>query len=237
MPQYIYIIAGFVIIYALIFILYKNRTRKMQDTFNNLDLLNEARNAKTYQLNYLDGPYSFIKEQLQSAPITAFTVAKAQHTTGDEAKDVAKNLLKGAATLGTVRFRTVHTPKYLVLSGDSLHLLDTDKEGAVSAHLVFDRQRLLNSSLTEVEKPGAAVRYQKFGRYPLRAYKLSLNTDEKPIILDLYSAFMNVGEQNTATAAYKVQDMVPQFVVGADFLNKLGDLYPNLRVTTDLPKA
>ncbi|ANH83228.1 hypothetical protein A8C56_21615 [Niabella ginsenosidivorans] len=237
MPQYIYIIAGFIIIYAVIFILYKNRTRKMQDTFNNLDLLGEARNARTYQLNYLDGAYAFIKDQMKSGPIDAFTVARAPHTAGDEAKDVVKNLLKGAATLGTVRFRTVHTPKYLVLSGDNLHLLDTDKEGAISAHLIFDRQRLLNSSLTEVEKPGAVVRYQKFGRYPLRAYKLSLSTDERPIVLDLYNAFMNVGEQNTATVAYKVQDMVAQFVVGSDFLNKLGDRYPNLKVPTDLPKV
>lgn len=40
-----------------------------------------------------------------------------------------KNKLKGMATLGTVRFRSVHTPKYLVLSGDTLHLFDTDTDG------------------------------------------------------------------------------------------------------------
>lgn len=238
MSTYIYIIAVFVLIYVVIFFLYKNRMRKMNDTFANLDLQSEARNAKTYQLNYLDGSYDFIKAQMGANPIDAFTAARSEHTATDQAKDIGKNLLKGAATLGTVRFRTVHTPKYLVLSGDSLHLIDTDKDGDVSDHLVFDRQRLSNSLIQETTKQtGNKWTQQTFGNYPLRSYKLSLSTDAKPIILDLNSALMDVGTQNQASVALKVEDVVAQFVVGGDFLNKLGEKYPNLKVTTDLPKA
>ncbi|AHF16144.1 hypothetical protein [Niabella soli] len=236
MPIYVYILSGFIIIYALVFLLYKNRMRKTADTFNNLDLNSEARNAATYQMDYLEGGYAFIKEQLKTTPVDAFTSARAQHTPTDEAKDMAKNLVKGAATMGTVRFRTVHTPKYLVLSGDSLHLLDTDKNGDISAHLIFDRQRLTNSTLQETTKPGgSSFMQQKFGNYSLRTYKLSLNTDDQPIVLDLYSSFLNIGPQNQGSVALRVQDMVPQFVVGGNFLNKLGNKYPNLKVTTDLP--
>ncbi|MBO9620043.1 MAG: hypothetical protein J7539_13525 [Niabella sp.] len=236
MPIYVYIISGFIIIYALVFLLYKNRMRKTADAFNNLDLNNEARNAVTYQMDYLDGAYAFIKEQLKTAPIDAFTSARAQHTAADETKDLAKNLVKGIATMGTVRFRTVRTAKYLVLSGDTLHLLDTNKSGNIAAHLIFDRQHLQSSSLQETTKQGgSSFTQQHFGNYRLRTYKLSLYADDQPIVLDLYSSFLTIGPQNQGTVALRVQDMVPQFVVGGNFLNKLGNKYPNLKVTTDLP--
>ena len=60
-----------------------------------------------------------------------------QYGVGSALKDGVKDKLKGMATLGTVRFNTVQTPKYLVLSGNSLHLFDTDTEGEIDRHL-FD---------------------------------------------------------------------------------------------------
>ena len=57
-------------------------------------------------------------------------------------KDGVKDKLKGMATLGAVRFTTVQTPKYLVLSGKNLHLFDTDTDGEIDRHFIFDAARL-----------------------------------------------------------------------------------------------
>lgn len=69
-------------------------------------------------------------------------------------KDGMKDKLKGMATLGTVRFNTVQTPKYLVLSGDNLHLFDTDTDGEIDNHFVFNQARLENSRLIAIPMEG-----------------------------------------------------------------------------------
>ena len=87
------------------------------------------------------------------------------------------------ATLGTVRFNTVQTPKYLVLSGNSLHLFDTDTEGEIDRHLVFNQSRLENSRLTEIPMEGQVKAQAQARGNNVKAYKLSLQTDDKPIEL------------------------------------------------------
>ena len=83
-----------------------------------------------------------------------------------------KDKLKGMATLGTVRFNTVQTPKYLVLSGDNLHLFDTDTDGEIDNHFVFNQARLENSRLIAIPMEGQ-VQAQAQARGNVKAYKLS----------------------------------------------------------------
>ena len=56
---------------------------------------------------------------MKQEKIDAFNYASTEYGVGSALKDGVKDKLKGMATLGTVRFNTVQTPKYLVLSGNS----------------------------------------------------------------------------------------------------------------------
>lgn len=98
-----------------------------------------------------------------------------------------KDKLKGMATLGTVRFNTVQTPKYLVLSGDNLHLFDTDTDGEIDNHFVFNQARLENSRLIAIPMEGQVQAQAQARGNNVKAYKLSLQTDEKPVELIIYS--------------------------------------------------
>ncbi|MFR4936143.1 MAG: hypothetical protein ACLUDY_10750 [Bacteroides xylanisolvens] len=82
---------------------------------------------------------AFPPRRNEAEKIDAFNYASTEYGVGSALKDGVKDKLKGMATLGTVRFNTVQTPKYLVLSENSLHLFDTDTEGEIDRHLVFNR--------------------------------------------------------------------------------------------------
>ena len=62
----------------------------------------------------------------------------------------------------------------------------------------------------------------------VKAYKLSLQTDEKPVELIIYSCliFTNIPEIPTDS-----QETIQDIIIGNDFLKQLGDKYPNLKVS------
>ena len=133
-----------------------------------------------------------------------------------------------AQVVNNTDFNTVQTPKYLVLSGNSLHLFDTDTEGEIDRHLVFNQSRLENSRLTEIPMEGQVKAQAQARGNNVKAYKLSLQTDDKPIELIIYSCliFTNIPEIPTDP-----QETVQAIVIGNDFLKQLGDRYPNLKVS------
>ena len=63
-------------------------------------------------------------------------------------------------------------------------------------------------------------------KYP--AYKISLQTDDKPVLLIIYSCliFTNIAEIPT-----NPQKTIEAIIIANDFLKQLGDLYPNLKVS------
>ena len=184
----------------------------------------------------LDTDYSFVRKQLKDIPVDAFTIANLVYTATDQAKDVAKSALKSFATLGTVRFNTVQTPKFLALSGEELHLLDTDISGDISKHLIFDKGRLHNAVMAELPFSKTETMQAKFfGTIP-RRYKFTLETENKNIDLMLFDTLANTfadAKRNpfsTATEAH-----VKRFVVGNYFLKKLGEKIPSLKTPTAFP--
>ena len=142
--------------------------------------------------------------------------------------DIVKDKLKGMATLGAVRFTTVQTPKYLVLSGKNLHLFDTDTDGEIDRHFIFDAARLENSRLTKLPLTGSVQAQAQARGNNIKAYKLSLQTDDKPVELIIYSCliFTNIAEIPT-----NPQETIEAIIIANDFLKQLGDLYPNLKVS------
>ena len=202
----------------------KNKNSKQAQVVNNTDFKAEFANAEQYKKLCLNSDLSFLKEAMGEEKIDAFNYASNEYGVASALKDGMKDKLKGMATLGTVRFNTVQTPKYLVLSGDNLHLFDTDTDGEIDNHFVFNQARLENSRLIAIPMEGQVQAQAQARGNNVKAYKLSLQTDEKPVELTIYSCliFTNIPEIPT-----DLQETIQDIIIGNDFLKQLGDKYPN----------
>lgn len=230
-----FVIIFMVIAYVGIFFWWQIKKKKSKEAFDKLDMKKESSQAATYLNDLINNQYPQVKKQMKDVPIEAMTVARLEYTAGSQAKDIAKNTLKGLATLGTVRFQTVQTTKYLVLSGSDLHLLDTDTEGSITNHLVYNRQRLLNASIEEMPATSNRLSQTKYGDYLLKSYKLVLPGDDNKVNLLFYNGIVDVTNTAAVIALSNNADkQVKQFVAGNDFLEKLGEKNPNIKVKTYL---
>lgn len=222
-------------VFALSYILsryQKNKNAKFSQKFKNVNFREEFNNAERYKAQYLDDDLFIVKKQMEGKAIDAYTFANLPLSKKSMFKDGAKDVLKGAATLGMVSFQTIITPKYLVLSKENLHLLDTDKNGAISGDWVFNKERLLQSSLEEISLEGPQKDYAHKMGENVRGYKLTLATDKDPIVLVLFSALIC-----TAPNFYHVNSFeksITEIVIANDFLKNIGDLYPNLKVSVPI---
>lgn len=229
MSFYLILFIAFIALYTGYSMFYvKRKNSRQTQKVNNTDFKTEFVNAERYKNNFLTSEVPFLKEAMGQEKIDSFNYASPEYNTTDVVKDAVKNKLKGMATLGSVRFNTVHTAKYLVLSGENLHLFDTDTDGEIDQHFVFNRSRLENSKLIEFPLEGQIKTQAQSRGNNVRAYKLSLQTDSKPVELIIYSCliFTNIPEIPT-----NPQETIQAIVIANDFLKKLGDLYPNLKVS------
>ena len=142
MSIYTFVPVIFIVLYLGYWFYMKNKNSQQAQVVNNTDFKAEFANAERYKNSVLTSELPFLQEEMKQEKIDAFNYASTEYGVGSALKDGVKDKLKGMATLGTVRFNTVQTPKYLVLSGNSLHLFDTDTEGEIDRHLVFNQSRL-----------------------------------------------------------------------------------------------
>ena len=205
----------------------KNKNTQQTQLVDNADFKVEFANAAEYKKQFLTNELPFLKKEMAQNPIDAFNYANTEYNTAAALKDGVKDKLKEMATLGTVRFTTVTTPKYLVLSGENLHLFDTDAEGEIDRHFVFEPAQLKSSKLVVYPLEGQ-IKTQALARgKDIKAYKLSLQTDEKMVELILYSCliFTDIPE-----IPVNAKTTIQAIVIANDFLKQLGDRYPNLKV-------
>lgn len=228
----IFIIVGMIAIYGGIFYFMQVKKKKQKEMFLNTDFNAEMRNADSYKSNFLNGELAFITKQMEGKTIDAFNYANIDYSTKSSIKDGIKDGLKGMATLGTVKFHTVQTPKYLILSGADLHLLDTDTEGEISNHLVFDAARLQASTITEMPLEGMIKAFASQKGDNVKAYKIALATDGGAIELIMFSALLFTYANSGASAfSLDAQKNVQEIIIANDFLKKLGERYANLKVS------
>lgn len=211
------------------YMFYMRRKNSQQaETVNNTDFKKEFANAEQYKKSFLASELPYLQEAMEQNKIDAFNYANSEYGTADAIKDGMKNKLKEMATLGAVKFDTVQTPKYLVLSEGNLHLFDTDTDGEIDQHLVFNQARLENSKLTELPLEGQIKAQAQARGNNVKAYRLSLQTDGKPIELLLYSCLIFTNIPEVPSNPHKT---VQAIVIANDFLKQLGDKYPNLKVS------
>lgn len=228
----IFIIVFMIVTYGGIFYFMQLKKKKQKEMFQNTDFNAEMRNVLTYKNKFLNSELSFLPKQMEGKPIDAFNYANINYSTKDSIKDGIKDSLKGMATLGTVRFHTVQTPKYFILSGADLHLLDTDTDGEISNHLVFDATRLQASSISEVPLEGVIKAFAKQKGDNVKAYRISLATDGNPIELIMFSTLLfTYANTNASAFSLNIQKNIEEIIIANDFLKKLGERYPNLKVS------
>ena len=205
MSIYTFIPVIFIVLYLGYWFYMKNKNSKQAQVVNNTDFKAEFANAEQYKKLCLNSDLSFLKEAMGEEKIDAFNYASNEY---------------GVAS--------VQTPKYLVLSGDNLHLFDTDTDGEIDNHFVFNQARLENSRLIAIPMEGQVQAQAQARGNNVKAYKLSLQTDEKPVELIIYSCliFTNIPEIPTDP-----QETIQDIIIGNDFLKQLGDKYPNLKVS------
>lgn len=227
---FIFILTGIIIYNIVIFQFSKNKTNKTKNRLKQVDFSQELNNAEKYKEEYLNDNLPFIKEQMDGKPIDSFHFANRESNKTTMVKNLAKNGLKTLATLGMVRFHSVETLKYLVLSEGKLHLLDTDIDGNIDTDLVFNTERLAQSSIEEIELHGTLKALGSQRGDNIKGYRLTLATSHKPIELILFSALISTTSNITYTNDH--QTFIKEIVIGNDFLQKLGELSQNLKVTT-----
>ncbi|MDR2281701.1 MAG: hypothetical protein LBE37_00750 [Sphingobacterium sp.] len=233
--QVILIIAFTILVYGGIMYFTYAKKRKLKEAMQNTDFKAELQKATTYRDNFLGGEYSYLQKQMGNLPIDAFNFANLDYGNKSAIKDGLKDSLRSAATLGTVRYQTVQTPKYLILSGDDLHLLDTDTEGDISNHFVFDKDRLAQATLVEIPQKGTMQAFAKQKGDNVKAYRISLPTDGNPIELVLFSALVfTYATTSTAMLSMNTQKLIQENVIANDFLQQIGQKYPNLKVAVPL---
>lgn len=205
----------------------RNNQSKQTKAVDNADFKAEFAKAEKYKAEALTEEYPFLIKDMEQDKIDAFTFANNKQTMTGALKEGLKDRLKGMATLGTVRFTTINTAKYLVLSNDSLHLFDTNTDGKIDTHMVFGPEKLEKSSLTEIEPEGMERAAASYRGKNVKVYSLKLQTDDKQIELTIYSCLIFTNAQDIPSDSHKA---IEDIVIANDFLKRLGDKYPNMRV-------
>ena len=137
-------------------------------------------------------------------------------------KNAAKDVLKSALTLGTVKYTTVQVPMPLLLTADGLHIFELDVEGKVKRHLMFDNARMEKATLT----PFANDRVPKELGDSAKFYKLQVPSEDGVREITLCSVLYPTQEYYMRYNKYR---RLLAYAVGKKFFKALEEKYPNLK--------
>ncbi|QXP61657.1 hypothetical protein [Olleya sp. HaHaR_3_96] len=204
-------------IFMMFYMMKKNKTH-----ISNEDIDKEKLNIDQYQKELLDKDYSYIKKWMKNASIDAFTSASIPYTGIDKAKDVGKDLLKSALTLGTVKYTTVETPSFVTLSEGKMHYFSTDVDGDLKEHLIFNSDRLSHATVTLEPTKTKNVLGDK--------YLFTFDIDGQVSTIAIHNTLtFNAGVSSMFGSSYS-KTLTKNKVVGDEFYTKISALYPNLKV-------
>lgn len=221
------IIPGFVLSIGFVMMFYVLNKNKKH--INNQDLEKERAHTDKYQTELLGGEYSYINKWMKNAPIDAFTSSSITYTGLDRAKDVGKDLLKSAMTLGTVKFRTVETPSFVVLSEGKMHYLSTDVEGDLKEHLIFNSERLNQATVTLDATKGNENAASKAKEILATKYFFTFDIDGQKSTIEVHDRLAFNNDVTSIFGSSYSKNLTRNQIVGEQFYAKISALYPNLK--------
>lgn len=224
-----YLIVGMIAFSAVYAVLMWMRGKSKQAAVSYAD---EQANVDASIASLLGGDYAEVRNWMRGQPVEAFTAAGVPTTNKDHASNMAKDAMRATAWAAVgVKATTVRveTLCYFVLSGGELHFLDSDVDGNLVTHVVFDEASLRAGSVSGPVAKSAGLMASDKSR---PVYTLSLPKDGQTIELwaeDGLASFQKVGTAEGMSGAF-YKRLAQAKAVSEHFFNTLGALYPNLRV-------
>lgn len=218
-----------VIVLSIGFIMMFYMMNKNKKHVNSQDLEKERINSEQYQKELLDKEYSYIKRWMKNASIDAFTSASIPYTGLDRAKDVGKDLLKSAMTLGTVKFNTVETPSFVVLSEGKMHYFSTDVEGDLKEHLIFNSERLNNATVVLEATKATENATSKAKEIMGSKYLFTFDIEGQKTTIAVHDTLTFNADITSMFGSKYSNTLTKNQVVGEQFYAKISSLYPNLK--------
>lgn len=216
--------------YGIFMVFYMKKHKATQQKYAGDDALAQAGQI---QRELLTSHFGALKEQMQDAPIDAFTQCAYITTVGNKVKSAAATAAKTAvwAMVGVkARYREADHAAYLVLSGGDLHYLFFE-EGEAKEHLVFDKFRLLSARTGVISNAEKVTRLSSvMGQKPL---KMSMDIEGSPTDLIYYGEVRRPPESALyGDGIMKVRgmgDLQGKFgLMGRYFKKKFYEQYPHL---------
>lgn len=215
---------------SVVYTLYMKK--RGEDQMKNIDYSKELQHVESNIKSFVNGDFSEIKTWMKDKPINAFTSASVPVTDTDNAKNMATDALKSVAwsAVGVkARYNRVDTLSYLVLSGEDLHYLDSDVDGNLMAHLVFNPSDLVNAKIKNAGGKSVSIMMKDKST---EVYTLSLPSKDGAIEVNAHDGLdfqhkVGVGDM---FGGKMVENTTKGKAVSEDFFKKLAEKYPNLKV-------
>ncbi|NHN25592.1 hypothetical protein FIA58_007875 [Flavobacterium jejuense] len=203
--------------------------KKNKNHVNNEDLEKERVYSDQYQKELLEKEYPYIKKWMKNASIDAFTSASIPYTGMDRAKDIGKDVLKSAMTLGTVKYTTVETPSFVVLSEGKMHYFSTDVEGDLKEHLIFNAERLNQAIVTLDVKKSSENATSKAKESMGNKYLFTFDIEGQKSTIAVHNTLIFNADITSMFGNNYSNRLTKNQVVGEQFYTKISSLYPNLK--------
>ena len=217
------------IVLAIGFLMMFYVMNKNKKHVNNQDLEKERENSNQYQKELLEKEYPYIKRWMKNASIEAFTSASIPYTSMDRAKDIGKDVLQSAMTLGTVKFKTVETPSFVVLSEGKMHYFSTDVEGDLKEHLIFNAERLNQAIVTLDAKKSSENATSKGKEIMGNKYLFTFDIEGQKSTIAVHDTLTFNADITSMFGSNYSNRLTKNQVLGEQFYTKISSLYPNLK--------
>jgi hypothetical protein len=231
MPPYLIFIPIVLITIGIVFSIIMNKKSKAHGAEINME--DERRQYKDYKTELLDGKFSFLKEWMKGGPIDAFTSASIPVSGSQKAKDFLLDTAKNMAlSVVSIRYNSVETDCYLVLSGSELHFFGTDVDGELDEYYIFDTFRLDKGFMEfkGAKNPDILTKQTNAKAYLPNIYLLSFNMNSKIFSLEIHDRLKtNTSVQEMLTGKY-FKEMVKHQVVGEVLVKELMKRFNNLKI-------
>lgn len=211
---------------SFLYMYFMNKKRK--ESLHKYDNPQAYQQAPQLMQELLNNRFAVITQQMQGAPIDAFTQCAYIASVADKARSAAATAAKTLAWAAVgvkARYNEADHAAYLVLSGQDLHYLFF-VEGAAKEHLVFDHYRLQNAATGTISKAEKVTRMGAVtGR---KSHKLSVDIEGKRVDVIYYDAVERYPETILAMQKNAFDSMGQFKLMGRYFKEKLYAAYPHL---------
>ncbi len=226
----LYIIPFFLVVGVAAYLF--NQQQKKATANIDMDALRQDKAQVSNDL--LDKQLPYLKKWMKESPVDAYTSATLPTDMGDFIKTAVKDTIKKSLTYS--HRNTVETPSFFILSGTELHYISTDQQKYLSEHIVFDAQKLSNAEIKFAgakKEMGLNVAAISGSDHP-KVYTIALDSMRGKTTLQaidrvVNASFVNVNMIESMKGGYAI-DMAKAKITSEYFFEKLGNLYPNLKV-------